>query len=229
MPPEKTVFIALFIIAGVFAGAELAFGAAGDVVRLPEPKRDGGASVEKTMNLRRSVRKYRDTPLSLAELSQMLWAAQGITNERGLRTAPSGGALYPLELYVVAGKVEGLSPGVYRYIPKDHSLTMTREGDLRAALTAATMKQNYVGDAPASLVFCAVYERITKKYGERGVRYAHMEAGHAAQNVYLQGVSIGLDTVVVGAFDDKAVKSLIPENPDEDPLYIMPLGKKPSE
>ena len=212
--------IAFFISTYYFSNAS-----AQKTIRLPEPRHDGDVSVEKTLSLRRSVRSYRDTPLTLGEISQILWAAQGITHERGLRTAPSAGALYALEVYLVAGNVEGLESGLYRYRPDGHDLVSVRSGDIRQNLREATLRQNYIGDAPASLVLFAVYERITKKYGDRGVRYSHMEAGHAAQNVYLQGVALGIDTVVVGAFEDAAVKKLISPGTDEEPLYIMPLGK----
>jgi len=212
--------ITLFLFSHFMPGT-----AAEEIVRLPEPRYDGDVSIEKTLLLRRSVRSYKDSPLTLGEISQILWAAQGITHERGLRTAPSAGALYALEVYLVAGNVKGLESGLYRYRPDGHVLVSIRNGDIRSRLKDATLRQNYVGDAPASLVFFAVYERISKKYGDRGVRYSHMEAGHAAQNVYLQGVALGIDTVVVGAFEDAAVKELISPGTDEAPLYIMPLGK----
>jgi len=191
------------------AGGGSVSGEPGRVLSLPKPRFDGGTSVEEALLRRRSVRSYGGTPLTLREVSQLLWAAQGVTDERGFRTAPSGGALYPLELYAVVGKVEGLAPGIYRYKPGEHSLVMVMEGDKRAELCEATLRQTFVKDAPVSLVFSAVYERITKKYGDRGIRYAHMEAGHAAQNVYLQGVALGIDTVVVGAFHDAAVGRVI--------------------
>jgi len=209
-----------------YAISHRSYAGQGDVISLPEPLSDGELSVEKALHLRRSVRTYHDTPLTLKEVSQILWAAQGINNDRGLRTAPSGGALYPLELYLVAGNVEGLAPGIYKYRPAGHTIVMTQEGDKRSLLTDATLRQTFVGDAPAALVFCAVYARITKKYGDRGIRYTHMEAGHAAQNVYLQGIALGIDTVVVGAFTDEKVKEVVSGKPDEEPLYIMPLGKK---
>jgi len=195
-------------------------------IPLPEPRFESGVSVEEALKKRRSVRKYDGRALSLVEISQLLWAAQGITHDRFKRTAPSGGALYPLELYVVAGNVDGLAPGIYRYLPADHAITKTQDGDKRPELTGATLRQNYIGDAAACFVFCAVYERITKKYGDRGVRYTFMEAGHAAQNVYLQGAALGIDTVVVGAFNDDEVKAVVTLENDEEPLYIMPLGRK---
>lgn len=147
-----------------------------------------------------------------------------ITDRReGLRTAPSAGALYPLELYLVAGNVEGLPDGVYRYRPRDHELTKTGDGDRRRELAKVTFDQSWIQDAAGVLIFSAVPDRTTRKYGKRGIRYVHMEAGHAAQNVYLQAVSLNLATVVVGAFEDDDVKSVL--GLEEDPLYLMPFGR----
>jgi SagB-type dehydrogenase family enzyme len=172
------------------------------------------------------VRAYRDEPLALAEVSQLLWAAQGITDPAsGHRTAPSAGALYPLELYVVAGRIDGLPPGVYRYVPRAHSLTPVKNGDQRKALYESVLRQSAVRDAPAVLVISAVYERTTGKYGERGIRYVHMEAGHAAQNALLQAVALGLGAVVIGAFDDDGVRQAVGMPAAEQPLYVVPVGK----
>ena len=195
-------------------------------IKLPKPRYSSSVSVEKTMLERRSVRSYKDEPLTVEIVSQLLWAAQGITNNRGLRTAPSGGALYPLEVYVVAGNVTGLPDGIYSYKPHGHELVRTQKGDKRKVLSDATLRQLYVKEAPLVIVFSAVYERITKKYGERGNRYAVIEVGHAAQNVYLQAVSLNLGTVAVGAFRDDEVKKLMKMEDGEHPLYLMPIGKK---
>lgn len=192
---------------------------------LPAPRFDGDLSVERALRGRRSVREYTDSALTLAEVSQLLWAAQGVTNRSGFRTAPSAGALYPLEVYLVAGKVVGLRPGVHRYVPRTHTLELVVEGDRREALSVAALEQTFVRDAPVALVFCAVYHRTTAKYGERGIRYVHMEAGHAAQNVYLQAESLHLATAVVGAFRDEQVKRAIGATTDESPLYVMPIGR----
>ncbi|MCK4929106.1 MAG: SagB/ThcOx family dehydrogenase [Methanosarcinales archaeon] len=196
-----------------------------DIIILPEPRYSGGMPVEEALLGRRSIRNYKDEALTMSEVSQLLWAAQGITNARGFRTAPSAGALYPLEVYVVAGNVEGLPAGVYKYRPQGHELEMVAEGDVRPDLCAAAVNQECVEDGAAVLVFAAVYERTTGKYGERGVRYVHMEVGHAAQNVYLQAVSLGLGTVVVGAFDDEEVERLLQMGDDERALCIMPVGR----
>ena len=194
-------------------------------IPLPAPQFDGGLSVERVLRGRRSVREYTRRALTLAEVSQLLWAAQGMTHRSGLRTAPSAGALYPLEVYVVAAKVVGLSPAIYRYDPRAHGLSLVMEGDQRIPLSTAALKQTFIQEAAIALVFCAVYRRTTVKYGERGLRYVHMEVGHAAQNVYLQAVSLQLGTVAVGAFQDERVREVIGAATDEEPLCIMPIGR----
>lgn len=196
-----------------------------ETIQLPPPKLDGGLSVEQSLHKRRSVRRYRGGSLPLDEVSQLLWAAQGITSVEGFRTAPSAGALYPLEVYLVAGDVTGLTEGIYRHLPQGHRLVQVGKGDKRGSLAAAALGQQWVGEGAAALVFSAVYERTTRKYGSRGSRYVHIEVGHAAQNVFLQAVSDGLNAVVVGAFDDEAVKRVIQMPEQEQPLYIMPIGK----
>jgi SagB-type dehydrogenase family enzyme len=196
------------------------------VIALPYPRTDSDTSLEAALLGRRSVRSYQDEPLILAEIGQLLWAAQGVTDPaRGYRTAPSAGALYPLEVYLIAGKVEGLPPGVYRYGPGAHNLTPVKTGDQRDALYEAALRQAPVRQAPAVLVIAAVTERTTGKYGERGIRYVHMEAGHAAQNALLQAVALGLGAVVIGAFEDDDVRQVTGMPAAEQPLYLVPVGK----
>ncbi len=194
-------------------------------IKLPAPARAGTLAVEKALTARRSARDYRDEGLSLEEAAQLLWAAQGLTGPHGFRTAPSAGALYPLVLYCVAGDVRGLEKGVYRYETDGHALTRISSDDRRAALCRAALGQDCVRSAPMTLVFAAVYEKTTVKYRERGVRYVHMEAGHASQNVYLQAVSLNLGTVAIGAFYDEEVKKAVGLRNGEEPLYLMPVGK----
>ena len=194
-------------------------------ISLPDPHFDSETSIEKSLFERRSVRQYKDKALTLGDLSQLLWAAQGVTSRRGYRTAPSAGALYPLEIYIAAGKVSDLTPGIYKYEPDEHKLVKTCEGDRRRDLWHAALEQSPIKNAPVVLVFCAIYERTTRKYGERGIRYVHMEVGHAAQNVCLQAISLGLGTVVIGAFNDKEVKRVLKLEADEWPLCIMPAGR----
>ena len=194
-------------------------------ISLPEPRHESDVSIESALVRRRSVREYPNKALSLFEIGQLLWAAQGITSERGFRTAPSAGALYPLEIYLVAGNVDGLPCAVYKYIPQNHTLVKIVDGDKRRALQSAALNQKAVGDAAAIIVIAAVYERTTGKYGERGNRYVHMEVGSAAQNIYLQTVSLDLATVFIGAFHDDGVKFLLHLEEVEQPLGLMPVGK----
>lgn len=195
-------------------------------IPLPAVELDGGMSVELVLKERRSIREFRRESLALVDVSQLLWAAQGITGRRGLRAAPSAGALYPLELYVVAGDVDGLSPGIYRYRPTSHDLLLIANGDLRKLLAKAALNQTVLRRAPAILVFTGVYQRTMKKYDQRGRRYVHMEVGHAAQNIYLQATSRGLGTVMVGAFYDQEVSKALGLPIEHAPLGLMPVGHK---
>jgi SagB-type dehydrogenase family enzyme len=194
-------------------------------ILLSEPVTAGDSSLEALLRQRRSLRDYSDAALRLADISQLLWAAQGITHPEGLRTAPSAGALYPLELYLVAGNVNGLAAGVYHYRAGGHRLTRMHGGDQRKPLAQAALAQTWVGDAAAVVVFTAVYDRTTRKYGQRGLRYVHMEIGHAAQNLFLQAEALGLATVVVGAFRDDEVAGLLQLPAGVQPLALMPVGR----
>lgn len=196
-------------------------------IRLPEPETVGAMSLEETLVERRSVREYGPGSLALPDLSQLLWAAQGITDPRGYRTAPSAGALYPLELYVLAGDVDGLPPGLYHYRASGHRLIPVRDEDLREGLSAAASFQGWIAEAPAVLVLTAVYDRTAVKYGDRTPRYVHMEVGHAAQNIYLQATARGLGTTFVGAFNDRRVSETLDLPPDHAPLGLMPIGRLP--
>jgi len=194
-------------------------------LRLPEPRLQSEVSIEEALLKRRSVREYASVPLTLNQVSQLLWAAQGITSEWGGRTAPSAGALYPLEIYVAAGNVEDLAPGVYRYKSERHELVRISGDDVRGELTKAALGQGWVKAGAIDIVIAAVYERTTKKYGDRGVRYVHLEAGHAAQNIYLQAVALDLSIVTVGAFYDDRVRYIMGMPEDEVPLYVIPVGR----
>jgi len=195
-------------------------------MKLPAPRYESGISVEKALHERRSVREYTKEPLTLDQVSQLLWSAQGITHPDGLRTSPSAGALYPLEAYLVAGNVRGLSPGLYHYRPATHDLERWSENDLREGLFRAASQQEAVRDAGAVLVLTVIHERITGKYGERGERYADFEIGHAAQNVLLQAVALGLGAVPVGAFNDASVQKLLGLPEAEFPRYLIPVGNR---
>jgi SagB-type dehydrogenase family enzyme len=193
------------------------------IIKLPAPATDSSFSVERAINERMSIRTYKDTPLTLKEVSQLLWAGQGIVAS-GRRASPSAGATYPLEIFLAAGKVDGLKPGLYRYKNKEHSLELVKEGDLRPALSTAALGQDTVLKAPATIVVTAVFERTRARYGARTERYVHMEAGHVGENIMLQATALGLGTVPVGAFNDGEVKKLL--GIEEAPLYLFPVGWK---
>lgn len=219
---------AALLMAGLVATAACAAEVAMRVtMTLPPPAMDAGHSLEQALHERRSVRTYGAGALSLAELSQLLWSAQGVTAPAGQRTAPSAGALYPLELRVVVGAVAGLEPGLYRYRPAGHRLERSDARDPRPALAAAH-GQSWVQENAALVILSAEYTRTTCKYGQRGVRYAHLEAGHAAQNLLLTATALGLGSVIVGAFDDTGVARALDLPPGETPLALIPLGRPPN-
>lgn len=195
-----------------------------ETVSLPSATVGTSSSLEQALAQRRSLRDFAADPLSLDQLSQVLWGAQGLSDAAGYRTAPSAGALYPLEIYVLVGRVIGLDPGVYKYRAASHDLVRTGEGDLRAEAAEIALGQSWVAAAPAILVVAAVFARTTAKYGRRGERYVYMEAGHAAQNVYLQATALDLGVTVVGAFDDVRLHGLVGMERDESPLSLLPLG-----
>ena len=188
-----------------------------------KPKINGSMSVEEALANRRSHRDFLPVAISADQLLQILWAAYG-TSSGGLRTTPSAGATYPLEIYAVVGNVNEIEPGVYRYIPDEHRTVKTVVGDVRHKLCEAALDQKMVAQAPASVFFSAVFARTTKRYGERGVKYVYMEIGHAAQNVYLQVEALGLGTCAIGAFTDSSVKRILNLPKREEPLYLMPIG-----
>jgi SagB-type dehydrogenase family enzyme len=194
------------------------------IVALPRPALTGSCSVERALAARRSVREYGGRPLTRAEVAQLLWAAQGVTGAGGLRSAPSAGALYPLNVYVAVGDVSGLRSGVYRYRPDAHTLATLGEGDRRAELRAAALEQAWIETAAVVLGLAAVYRRTTATYGERGHRYVDVEVGHAAQNVCLQAVALGLGAAVVGAFEDAAVKRVMRMTAEDEPVCLVVLG-----
>jgi SagB-type dehydrogenase family enzyme len=195
-------------------------------ITLPPPVYESGMSVEQALLERRSVREYAAEPLTLTEISQLLWAAQGITNPNGFRTAPSAGGLYPLEIFLLAGEVADLGAGIYHYEPEGHKLRLGLEGDHRQELSQAALNQPAVLNAPAVIVIAAVYDRTTIKYGERGVQYVHIEVGCASENIYLQAVSLDLGTVFIGAFHDDEVSEILQLGANERPLGLMPVGRK---
>lgn len=199
---------------------------------LPIPETDSDTSVEKALASRRSHRSFLDKAITVEQLSQILWAAYGVTEpdlsdpvlRGGLRTAPSAGAMYPLEIYAIVGNVEAIEPGVYRYISGEHKIVRTVDRDIREELREAALGQSMIGQAPALVFYSAVYERTTERYGDRGRSYVLIELGHSAQNVYLQAEALQLGTCASGAFTDGNVKKILDLPADEEPLYIMPIG-----
>lgn len=194
-------------------------------IALPTPARDGGTSVEAALAARRSWREFTGVALSLTEASQLLWAADGINRPDGYRTAPSAGALYPLELYLITGNVDGVAPGVWKYARRDHALSAASPGDRRRDLARAALHQSWIAEAAAIIAVAAVPERTAAKYDARAERYVPIEVGHVAQNVYLQAVPLGLGTTIVGAFDDADVKATIGMARKEHPMCLLPIGR----
>ena len=191
-----------------------------EIITLPEPDRQGTSTLEKTIDDRRSIRTFQSQNLSHGEISQLLWAGQGITDEESLfRATPSAGATYPLELYIVDYR------GVYNYKPEHHRLELIKSGDFRKELAELSFGQSFVEEAPMVIVISAVYDRTTSVYGkEEGKRYVHMEVGHCAQNIILQSVALGLDSVPVGAFSETGVQDTLSFPDNHKPLYLIPVG-----
>ncbi|MCM8765169.1 MAG: SagB/ThcOx family dehydrogenase [Candidatus Omnitrophica bacterium] len=193
-------------------------------ISLPAHEIKGSVSIEEALAKRRSVRNYKNQQLTMKELGQLLWAAQGITADWGGRTSPSAGATYPLKIYVAAGNVENIKPGLYQYIPESHALEKIFVGDIRKELCLASFGQKSIEKAPATIIIASDFSPTRKRYGERAVRYVYIEAGHVGQNIYLQAESLGLGTVAIGAFSDRQVKELLKIH--QEVLYLMPVGRK---
>ena len=190
----------------------------GTVITLPKPNQKGSVSLEQAIAARRSQRDFLSQSLTLEQISQLVWVAQGQDTHSKYRTTPSAGATYPLELFVVTDQ------GLFRYLPDKHSLEKLTDRDLRAALASAAWGQEFVEAAPLTLVFAAQFERTTKRYGQRGIRYVYTEVGHAAQNVHLQAEALGLGSVGVGAFDDASVSKVLLLEDYLEPLYLVVVG-----
>ncbi|MBN1621386.1 MAG: SagB/ThcOx family dehydrogenase [Endomicrobiales bacterium] len=189
------------------------------MINLPQPKLKGTLSVEEALFKRRSIRSYADKPLTQDEISQILWSAQGVTEKASkMRTAPSAGARYPMEIYLVN------ADGLFHYHPEKHSLEKIRSGDLRNRIADAAHGQSFIAKAGATVIISVDPPKITSRYGDRGIRYLYMEAGHIAQNIHLQAVAMDLSSVPVGAFSDEGLKDVL-NLPDElKPIYLIPVG-----
>ena len=197
-----------------------------EVIKLPEPRYDSEVSLEESLVNRRSTRSYENEPLTLQDLSQLLWAAQGITDASGHRTAPSAVALYPLSVYVIAGNVPEIIVGVYVYHPEEHSVERIIDGDIRNELATAAMGQASVRQGAVSFVVTVDYDKMTARFGEKGERFGTLEAGHAAQNLCLQATALNLGLVTAGAIYDDQVADLLDLPETLTPLYVIPVGRK---
>ncbi len=194
-------------------------------MQLPQPGTQGAMSLEEAILRRRTRRDFARGQLTLEQISQLLWAAQGVTGPNSFRAAPSAGATYPLETYLAVGQVEGIAQGLYHYDPASHSLTIVKDGDLRVGMAEAALSQPAVRTAAAIIVLSAVYERTTERYGDRGKMYVHIDVGHAAENVLLQATALGLGSVPVGAFRTRTIGSLLGLPEEQVPLYLVPIGR----
>ncbi len=194
-------------------------------IELPPAQLKGSGTLSSALQARRSVRHYSKAPLTLDEVAQLAWAAQGITNERGFRTAPSAGALYPLELYLVASRVTGLEPGLYHYLPARHVLEQVSSNNLQSELARFAYNQAALREAAAVFVITGLKQRTARKYGKRAERYVYIEAGHAGQNLLLQATGLGLGSVIIGAFSDNGVKGLLGLGRDDQPISLLGVGR----
>lgn len=196
-------------------------------IQLPEPKTKGQVSIEEAIANRRSVRGYKDEPLTLAEISQLVWAAQGITDsDLGKRSAPSAGGIYPVEIYVVVQNVEGLEAGVYHYVPAVNVLEEVFLEEVSERLSGTALGQDFIAEAPVNLIVTGNAPIVMEKYGNEGMKYTNIEIGHVSQNIYLQAEGLGLGTVTIGALNEEAIRHVLDLPSEHTPHYIMPVGKK---
>jgi len=213
MPGKLSLLLLITILLGSTALAER------KIIDLPQPKTSGKMSIEESIAKRRTERSFLPQELSLEQVSQLLWAGQGITDKSwGFRAAPSAGALYPLTLYTLT------KDGIFQYIPDGHKLAQVSAEDRRPSLVRASLGQSYISEAPLVVVICGNFRISEAKFGQRSFRYLNMEIGHVTENILLQAVSLGLAGCPIGAFwDDVVAKAL--ELPDtQDPYYIIPIG-----
>jgi SagB-type dehydrogenase family enzyme len=189
-------------------------------VQLPEPDIEGTMPLESCITKRRSVRRYSGEPLTVAQISQLCWAAQGITDTlNGHRAVPSAGATFPAEIFIVT------PDGIFRYLSDTHGLQTVSDDDVRPELCNACLGQGFVKQAPLSVIIGMIPKRTTGQYGARGERYVVLEAGHIAQNLHLQAIALGLDSVAVGAYKDNAVAEAVKLPEEIEPVYIVTIGK----
>ena len=219
------IVAAIGLIAGLFwyssqSEEEAILGSEGMII-LPVPVTISQYSLEEALAQRISVRSFKEDGITLIDISQLLWAGQGVSHDNK-RTAPSAGALYPLELFLT-GQI-GDNVGTYHYSPENHRLDKVNSDDLRDKLAAASLNQDFIKEAPLVMIVTGIYQRTTGKYRERGIRYVQLEAGHVAQNIALQATALGLGLTPVGAFDDDQVRELLDLDEQYTPLYVLPIG-----
>ena len=225
---KNTLLIMSLVVVGGALWPGISDGGKGKVkVKLPQAQAKGKMSLEETIARRRSRRSYSSKELTLEQVAQIVWCAQGTTEVRGAkRASPSAGATYPLEVFLAVGKggVKGMEEGLYRYVPSEHALEQTGDSDVRGSVAAAALNQRFLAEAPVDVLIAADYKRTTRRYGKRGIRYVHIEVGHVGENIYLQAEALGLGTVAVGAFDDDDVAKAFDLPSNLVPLYLMPIG-----
>lgn len=238
--------VAIFFIVGAVAGFLVSFGLSEredsqnavyvapeysfiETVELLQPSFFGTVSIEEVLNERRTRRDFAETSLSLTNLSQLLWAAQGETDEFGHRTAPSAHAIYPITVFVAVSDVFGVAPGLYMYQPETHSLGLLKEGDPRSAFADVT-QQPHPQNAPATLILSANYLKPLEYFEpESSKQVTLQESGHIGQNIYLQAEALDLAMVVMGGFDPIAAREMIGASDDENIVYLIPIGNRVSE
>jgi SagB-type dehydrogenase family enzyme len=219
------LFLALFLMTSVM-GFRVAQAADETVIALPAPKTDGKVSVEKALQHRRSLRNPQETPLSLGEVGQLCWAAQGVTDDKGHRTAPSAMAAYPLDLYVIAGAVKGFAPGFYQYVPATHSLRLVSGGDKRSEFVEKTIGQTWIVKAPVLFIITGSSKGMSR-IKNRAEEFTAVEAGLASQGFFLQAEALGLGSTYVGGFKPAEVKKYLGLKSDDEIFAVLPVGKKP--
>jgi len=221
------IIVSLVMLLGLSLG-NLTTGFGAQAIKLPPPATKGAVSVEEALQNRRSTRKFANRSLELAQISQLLWAADGINNPQGKRTAPSGRAAYPIDLYLVAGErgVTSLAPGVYRYVVADHSLESVASGELRPAVAKACNSQVWIGEAPVIVVITGDIQRSAAKNGDQAALFTHLEAGFVGQNILLQAGALGLGAGVAGGFKDQPLAQALKLPGSDTPFLVMPVGHK---
>jgi len=221
------IILSLVMLLGLSLG-NLTSGFGTQAIKLPPPATKGAVSLEEALQNRRSTRKFANRSLELAQISQLLWAADGINNPQGKRTAPSGRAAYPIDLYLVAGErgVTSLAPGVYRYVVADHSLELVASGEFRPAVAKACNSQVWIGEAPVIVVITGDIQRSAAKNGDQAALFTHLEAGFIGQNIFLEAGALGLGAGVAGGFKDQPLAQALKLPGSDTPFLVMPVGHK---